>query len=93
MRRRRSCGGDLASSLHTRVLPYGYFAVGEPQLDPPGGLPRGKAPQFVLFTHDDAITDSTASMMQSVTDGRAANGCPLTATMFALVAGSGGAGG
>jgi hypothetical protein len=46
-------------------------------------------PQFILFTHDDAVIPSTADMLHLVVDGRSANGCPLTATLFTQVQGTG----
>ncbi|EFN52751.1 hypothetical protein CHLNCDRAFT_138342 [Chlorella variabilis] len=49
---------------------------------PPGGLRPSRVPQFVLFTHDDAVDGEAHRLVKSVTAGRAANGCPLTATMF-----------
>ncbi len=52
-------------------------------------MPPVVTPQFVLFTHDDAIEQGTYDMLHEVTDGKVANGCPLTATLFTQVQGTG----
>ncbi|EFN51596.1 hypothetical protein CHLNCDRAFT_139978 [Chlorella variabilis] len=54
----------------------------EPSNSPPGGLDVANTPQFILFTHDDAVLSSTHELMKSVTDGRSFSGCPATATLF-----------
>jgi hypothetical protein len=48
----------------------------------------GKPPQFVLFTHDDAVAEDTHTLMLAVTDGQksATNDCPAVATMFVTTA-------
>lgn len=54
-----------------------------PSTDPPGGLSYDDTPQFILFTHDDAITWTTDSRIRQVTDGKTnPNGCPTRATLF-----------
>ncbi|KAL4459141.1 hypothetical protein ABPG75_014006 [Micractinium tetrahymenae] len=54
-----------------------------PSTSPPGGLSPEDTPQFVLFTHDDAVTSTTDSTMHSIVDGQAtSDGCPVVATMF-----------
>lgn len=54
-----------------------------PSTDPPGGLSYDETPQFILFTHDDAITWTTDNRIRSVTDGPTnPNGCPTRATLF-----------
>ncbi|KAI3430406.1 hypothetical protein D9Q98_005001 [Chlorella vulgaris] len=55
----------------------------------PAGLKRARTPQFVLFTHDDALTRTTYDLMTSVTNGRRSlNGCPAVATYFTTAAGT-----
>jgi hypothetical protein len=75
--------------LRTRSAALPCFAVGQATLAPPGGLPPSATPQFILFTHDDAVIPSTAAMLRKVVDGRSVNGCPLTATLFTQVQGTG----
>lgn len=54
-----------------------------PSLDPPGGLARADTPQFILFSHDDAITEETHSGLRSIFEhGQAA--CRPVATLFTL---------
>ncbi|KAL4427129.1 hypothetical protein ABPG77_001133 [Micractinium sp. CCAP 211/92] len=54
-----------------------------PSTSPPGGLSPSDIPQFVLFTHDDAVTTTTASTMHEIVDGKAtSDGCPVVATLF-----------
>ncbi|KAL4424580.1 hypothetical protein ABPG77_009164 [Micractinium sp. CCAP 211/92] len=55
---------------------------------PPGGLTPDQVPQFVLFTHDDAVNSVSYDAVRSVADGREVNGCPITATMFVKVQGT-----
>ncbi|PSC73088.1 Polysaccharide deacetylase domain-containing [Micractinium conductrix] len=56
---------------------------------PPGGLDPSQVPMFVLFTHDDAVTEATHEAMRAVTDGRASlDGCPAVATMFTTISGN-----
>ncbi|EFN52371.1 hypothetical protein CHLNCDRAFT_138801 [Chlorella variabilis] len=60
-----------------------------PSTDPPGGLSLEDTPQFILFTHDDAIEWDTDKYMRDVCDGRYnPNGCPAVATMFTMSRGS-----
>ncbi|KAI7844630.1 hypothetical protein COHA_001720 [Chlorella ohadii] len=49
---------------------------------------HGRPPQFVLFTHDDAVTERTHQLMLAVTKGRksATNACPAVGTMFVTTA-------
>ncbi|KAI7845753.1 hypothetical protein COHA_000668 [Chlorella ohadii] len=48
-------------------------------------IPLQEVPQFVLFTHDDAIVEKTDASMRAVCDGRYnPNGCPARATMFTM---------
>ncbi|KAI7842639.1 hypothetical protein COHA_003743 [Chlorella ohadii] len=61
-------------------------AVGEPSIVAPGGLTPEETPQFVLLTHDDGIdAESRGAMLKLLKGKTAAQGCPLTATMFALM--------
>lgn len=58
-----------------------------PLIASPGGLSPDQIPQFVLLTHDDGVNRAAKDLLRSVTDGRqTANGCPLTATLFAKTA-------
>ncbi len=41
--------------------------------------------------HDDAVNSVSYDAVRSVADGREVNGCPITATMFVKVQGTGGA--
>ncbi|KAI7844629.1 hypothetical protein COHA_001719 [Chlorella ohadii] len=61
-------------------------AIGASLVSPLGS--GGKPPQFVLFTHDDAVTEDTHTLMLEVTEGRksATNACPAVATMFVTTA-------
>lgn len=63
-------------------------AVGEARLEPPGGLQPARVPQFVLLTHDDALMAKTDTVLRELTEGLAANGCPVTATLFTQVQGT-----
>lgn len=57
-----------------------------PGTAPPGGLAPEDTPQFILFTHDDAIVTLTDQAFRSVCDGRKnPDGCPARATMFTQV--------
>lgn len=48
-----------------------------------------ETPQFILFTHDDAITPSAEAAFRAILDGRrSANGCPAVATLFTLARGT-----
>lgn len=50
---------------------------------PPGGLASSNTPMFILFSHDDGLASYSADFMLEVTEGNtAAQGCPVTATMF-----------
>lgn len=54
-----------------------------PSLSPPGGLAPSEIPQFVLLTHDDAISALSNTVVRSVTDGHTnPNGCNVVATWF-----------
>jgi hypothetical protein len=58
-----------------------------PSLDPPGGLPPAAAPQFILFSHDDAITEETDAGLRAILEhGRrlSPGACPAVATLFTL---------
>ena len=57
-----------------------------PSLDPPGGLVASEAPQFILFTHDDDITEESYRGLMSVYERGAAQqlACPAVATLFTL---------
>lgn len=80
-----------AAALQVLLLVLARSASGfvGPSLSPPGGLDPKNTPQFVLFTHDDAIMQDTYDAMTSVTDGQASlDGCPAVATMFTLVTGN-----
>ncbi|KAL4421300.1 hypothetical protein ABPG75_010591 [Micractinium tetrahymenae] len=55
---------------------------------PPGGLSPDQVPQFVLFTHDDAVNSESYAAVRSIANGREINGCPITATMFTKVDGT-----
>lgn len=51
-----------------------------PPLAPPSSIP-----QFVLFTHDDALKQETHDALRAVLDGRSsASGCKAAATLFTL---------
>jgi len=57
-----------------------------PGTTPPGGLAPEDTPQFILFTHDDAILKLTDQSFRAVCDGRTnPDGCPFRATMFTQV--------
>ncbi|PSC76360.1 Polysaccharide deacetylase domain-containing [Micractinium conductrix] len=60
-----------------------------PSLSPPGGLAPGATPQFILFTHDDAVTAEAEAAFRAILGGRrSADGCPASATLFALARGT-----
>ncbi|KAL4448990.1 hypothetical protein ABPG77_007707 [Micractinium sp. CCAP 211/92] len=60
-----------------------------PSTEAPGGLTPDQTPQFILFTHDDALRENTYEAMLEVTEGRQSlNGCPATATMFTTTRGT-----
>ncbi len=53
---------------------------------PPGGLLPEQTPQFVIITHDDALTSNAYENMLSITGGaNNTNGCPVPATWFVTV--------
>lgn len=61
-------------------------AIGEPSTAAPGGLSPEDTPQFVLLTHDDGVdAESRGAMLKLLKGKKAAQGCPLTATMFTLM--------
>jgi len=50
---------------------------------PPGGIDPKDAPQFVILSYDDAVNDSTFSILKDMYKGLAhSNGCPVVATHF-----------
>ena len=54
-----------------------------PSPNAPKGLLKSQTPQFVLITHDDAVTPLSDSLMRQLTDGfENANGCNVPATWF-----------
>ena len=53
-------------------------------MNPLPGVPHDDVPLFLLFTHDDAITQKTFNLMTAVTQDRAPRGCKMSATMFTL---------
>ena len=60
-----------------------------PSVSPPGNLDPKSIPQFVLLTHDDAISTLANSVVRSVTDGhKNPNGCNVVATWFTTSTGS-----
>lgn len=40
--------------------------------------------------HDDAVNSESYDAVRSIANGREVNGCPITATMFTKVDGTGG---
>lgn len=61
-------------------------AIGEPSIVAPGGLSPEDTPQFVLLTHDDGVdAEARGAMLELLKGKKAAQGCPLTATMFTLM--------
>lgn len=62
-----------------------------PAASPPGGLPAASLPQFILFTHDDAINGKARDLLRSILDGRqSADGCKAHATLFVMNRNTGG---
>ncbi|KAL4422675.1 hypothetical protein ABPG75_008872 [Micractinium tetrahymenae] len=60
-----------------------------PSTEAPGGLTPDQTPQFILFTHDDALRENTYEAMLAVTEGRQSlDGCPATATLFTTTRGT-----
>ncbi|PRW33708.1 polysaccharide deacetylase [Chlorella sorokiniana] len=61
-----------------------------PSIEPPGGLARAQTPQFVLFTHDDAVKEETYDVLQAVLGGKESvtGGCQASATLFTLARGT-----
>lgn len=50
---------------------------------PPGGISPKDAPQFVILSYDDAINDTTFTILKDMYKGLAhSNGCPVVATHF-----------
>ncbi|PSC74020.1 polysaccharide deacetylase [Micractinium conductrix] len=79
--------GSLPAWYRCTCPPAGAGAGAAPCVCPstaaPGGLAPADTPQFVLFTHDDALTSTTNAAFHTVLDGkRSANGCPAAATFF-----------
>ncbi|KAL4421045.1 hypothetical protein ABPG77_007520 [Micractinium sp. CCAP 211/92] len=84
-----ACRQVLATQALLLVLIRSAAGFVGPSLSPPGGLDPKDTPQFVIFTHDDAIMQDTYNAMTSVTNGQASlDGCPAVATMFTLVTGT-----
>lgn len=55
----------------------------------PGGLTPAETPQFVLITHDDAVTDLANNVVRGITDPhKNPNGCNVPATWFVTQSGS-----
>lgn len=60
-----------------------------PSLAAPGGLQGADIPQFVLITHDDAISSLANTVLRSVVDGfKNPNGCNVVATWFTTSTGT-----
>ena len=60
-----------------------------PSLTNPGGLPPSEIPQFVLVTHDDAISELSNFVVRSAIDGfKNPNGCNVPATWFTTSTGT-----
>ena len=60
-----------------------------PSLSNPGGLQPSEIPQFVLVTHDDAISDLANFVVRSALDGfKNPNGCNVPATWFTTSTGT-----
>eukprot|EP00887_Chlorella_sp_A99_P005368 scaffold1.g5368.t1 len=56
-----------------------------PSTQAPGGLPTKQIPQFVLLTHDDAVTEEAHAVVRELIDKyKNPNGCRLVATWFVL---------
>ncbi|KAL4514928.1 hypothetical protein Ndes2526A_g03722 [Nannochloris sp. 'desiccata'] len=54
-----------------------------PSISAPGNIPAAELPQFVLITHDDAISAISDRAVRSITDGhKNPNGCNVPATWF-----------
>ncbi|PRW05840.1 hypothetical protein C2E21_9462 [Chlorella sorokiniana] len=80
-------GAGSLPSWYKCTCPSAPAASGTPCVCPstaaPGNLPTASVPQFVLFTHDDSVLQTTYDDMTSITNGRqSSNGCPAVATMF-----------
>lgn len=60
-----------------------------PSLTNPGGLQPSEIPQFVLVTHDDAISELSNFVVRSAIDGfKNPNGCNVPATWFTTTTGT-----
>ena len=60
-----------------------------PSLSAPGGLTGSSIPQFVLVTHDDAISQLANTVVRSAIDGfKNPNGCNVVATWFTTSTGT-----
>lgn len=54
-----------------------------PSTSAPGGLKPEEIPQFILFTHDDAVDENANKVVRGVSDGlKNPNGCPVPVTWF-----------
>ncbi|PRW59662.1 polysaccharide deacetylase [Chlorella sorokiniana] len=85
----RNLGGRCLAALAALLIAaVPATAAIDASLTSPLGNNGGKPPQFVLFTHDDAVTEQTHKLMLAVTEGRksATNDCPAVATMFVTTA-------
>lgn len=57
-----------------------------PSVNPPGGLPLEKTPQFFLLTFDDSVQDGTLKVANSLIGKRKnPNGCPIRATYYVSI--------
>ncbi len=60
-----------------------------PSISAPGGLQGANIPQFVLITHDDAISNLANTVVRSAVDGfKNPNGCNVVATWFTTSTGT-----
>lgn len=60
-----------------------------PSISAPGAIPAAELPQFVLITHDDAVSAISDRAVRTITDGhKNPNGCNVPATWFVTQAGT-----
>eukprot|EP00887_Chlorella_sp_A99_P001824 scaffold19.g1824.t1 len=86
----------MASNGHFPDIPAAlpsWYHCGPPTLcassSAPGGLTPEQTPQFVLFTHDDAVDATSNKVVRAVTDrAHNANGCGVPATWFTIKTGT-----
>eukprot|EP00121_Abeoforma_whisleri_P013715 Awhi_evm1s12659 len=57
-----------------------------PSYSPPGGLSHDKAPQFILLTFDDAITEISTSKMKRLFSLNNQGQCPIATTFYTSIA-------